>query len=523
MPAIQALCHEHEVPPPRPRAVDDVLPSLRRQPLCEIGAQPGNAARNVQRCVPAVARIAGLAEPELKVVTEVAPEALRDMVEMARRVAAGGLATHAVVEPVGFVLVGAGIGLVGNQRGVTAEEKVGHVGPFAEVEAVWRIRHVVGAACPHVVLTGAREHACFHRADGRGVRYRLVRPVTHAGRRQLQIVCSVVERHVEEQANALRRRLTRKRLELGQCQRAACSIVVLGHACAGKKSGCHQWHHCKVVFHRVGTSQREGLSGRRISQAAGDAARMDRLQPQRVDAELLQILQTEMRARAGGWCRHRGEGAALRGRGAACGDAERVGFVELDVACLCRRDDDCEIALEDARCACLIVIPVPGAGRVAGYTVTCSDAVGASLAGSECDLVAAGDRLHANGVVVVALVADVDRVSQRRADAFFHALGTDHDGCKVAPIEVGEHVGFHNVGCLRIEEDGDWDRVVRHLIDEQVRHAVIGLDLATAALRRRRRDTKAGSVSWQDRPEDKSQAQQAPGNTFCRHRSSINL
>ena len=175
------------------------------------------------------------------------------------------------------------------------------------------------------------------------------------------------------------------------------------------------------ILHRIRAADGVGLAGIGVGLAPVYADGVNGLEPEPVDAEVLDIGQIEavshrvVRPRAGAAVEV-GEGAALVIIGALRADVHRVQLVEGDVAGLGGRDDDGVVAAAIAR--------IPEPVGVAGHLVARRQTIGAGLLRVKREGVLAGRPAGGHGVslVIVAVVAGCNGVAVRRHDAVFDAV-----------------------------------------------------------------------------------------------------
>ena len=188
----------------------------------------------------------------------------------------------------------------------------------------------------------------------------------------------MVERCVEHHAHArrVRRRDEIGEVFLGQAARAVGVIRVGRRKRAwivgvrigrGGKAFTHEWHDLEEILHRVGAAY--GVRRRRVRRIlpSVDAVGMDRLEPEPVAAEVLEVGEIPAFAAVG----KVGESAPLAGLVARGVHIERVEFVKLDSPRLRGRNDDGMVA----PAICGVVNPV----RAANEFIAGGEAVGAGF------------------------------------------------------------------------------------------------------------------------------------------------
>ena len=275
---VQRLGHEHKIPFPAADLVDEVFPALRRQPLPEIRAQAANApaCRQVRR---RVGRTAGLVQPIKQTVGEIAPDVLCERVEMAVAGAGAAFAADGIIEPVGLAQIIAGLRGIGHQRGVTAGINVGHVRPFAEVVTVrrHRLRRRAGGALVVFVGAGIKQRLVVDNEVGRlaGEREQI-----RAEAVQLAIPSGVAERFVQHHIDA------------GGVG-GGDEVGEFLHPRGARVGFAQQRIDLEEVFDRIRTADGVRQAGVRIDLPVFDANRMDRLEPEPVHPEVLNVFQIE--------------------------------------------------------------------------------------------------------------------------------------------------------------------------------------------------------------------------------------
>ena len=282
----------------------------------------------VDRFSAGIGRVAGLIQPILDVVAEIAPHRLRDLVEVAFAFSVPVLGPDAVVEPVGLVFVLVLVGGVGHESAVSPEIHVGDVPKLREVVAVGRRSHLVEGGGAHVICIDPREDVGLGGFDlGQRIR-RSISPVVLAGFSEFRIWRGVVEGRIQEDGNVRGVGGIYELAEFLQRASSAGRCIVARGVSGWMERTRHDRHHGEEVPHGVRTAEFEGPFGVGINLASFFPARMNRLKPYRVQSELPDVVQTEGgRAGRGRLLSEVSERAAVLRHRTAGGDRERIKLV----------------------------------------------------------------------------------------------------------------------------------------------------------------------------------------------------
>ena len=283
--------------------------------------------------------------------------------------------------------------------------------------------------------------------------------IINTARVQFRIPRRVVEWLVEHHVHARRVRCRDKICKFTQCR--------VARVCFAQERV-----DLEKVFHRIRTAD-----GVRIPVAVGLAVqnsnRVNRLEPQPVDAEALRVLQVEtvghriVAARAGAVVKI-GERAAVVLRRALRADGQRVQFIHRDVARLRRRDDDTMIAPPAAR------IPVPV--RAADDFEPRGQTIRAGPRGVERErIISAAEIRHRVGLVIIIVIARKNKIAVRRHDAVLDAVAVRVERGMVATVEIGKNLHVRHRAAVRREEQRERNRVVVQLVHKNVRRGVVGI------------------------------------------------
>src|SRR5260370_22364751 len=107
------------------------------------------------------------------------------------------------------------------------------------------------------MLCGWGQEARLDRSDLGGVSSPGVSPIALSRRGEFRVVCRMIERHIEKDADVLSVRRLDKVLELGERLSASLRRIVCGGRRAGRESRCHQWHDPEIILHRIRAAELE--------------------------------------------------------------------------------------------------------------------------------------------------------------------------------------------------------------------------------------------------------------------------
>src|SRR5260370_35494430 len=113
---------------------------------------------------------------------------------------------------------------------------------FAKIVAGGWGGDIAGGARALVILIGSGKDARLDRSDLGGVSGPGVSPIALSRRGEFRVVCRMIERHIEKDADVLSVRRLDKVLELGERLSASLRGIVFGGAAGGPRVQGPQWH-----------------------------------------------------------------------------------------------------------------------------------------------------------------------------------------------------------------------------------------------------------------------------------------
>ena len=431
--AIERFRHEHEIPLGRARAVDNIFPELRRQPLGEIAAQPVNAVVIVQDAVDvahtgAVAHaVAGFLQPEFRISAHVVPQLF------------GVLRHGGIVVPIALIqVIAVVVGIVAYQRGVIAIEQLRRVEPLAEIAAVRRAGNVMLPARRPVVERGrlaiiriVGKPAGAHTANGRGralTRIHQLHPLAHLAKNR--VPTGVIEHAIQHDVDGPHLRGAHVRTAPRIARRH--ELLELRQRRSRRLCAPEPLADREIILRRIRAAR---FAARRQTIFRG---RVNRLKPQAIRLNLVKVFNAEFIKRAAiartgvNEVGKRGATVFIRRRRL---DAQGIQLINGLLQRLARRNHD--RVIPNAAAGFGIVVPIRGAAEL----IARGQAIRAALRHVRFPHIAPRVGIPRHGMSrVITRGAGRHPIAAGRADGIRHAIAIQIGIPEIAPAHVRENL-----------------------------------------------------------------------------------
>ena len=248
----------------------------------------------------------------------------------------------------------------------------------------------------------------------------------------------------------------------------------------GVNAFASQWHYLEETPHRVRAPEFIRLVRTGIGLSRGKTTRMNRLQPDSVASQTLEVCEAEAGPLAvrQSICQIT-KGSTLVRQCSSRDHGQGIDFVQLQAAYGGGRDNNGVIAFRIALAIRFGAVPMPGSGWIAVQTISRGEPVGSTAGRVQRQLVTSGDGIHLESFEVVVVVARDDVVSQRRFDAIFDPIVVSIFCGPVSPVQIREDFRRLDSQRLWIKENGNGHRIAGNFVHENVRGGVIGLQFTS--------------------------------------------